>query len=287
MQHQLHKRQWPLTHPAGLLALQAFGRISDVIGGESNMKSRPLFGQQCAGMLAGLLVLLPLAAANGASGYPSPRENYVNDFAGVIQPEDAQMLRQKLQSLEKQTGVEGTVVTIKSMAEHQPGTSIETFATALFNKWGVGNKSRNNGFMILLAVQDRKCRIELGDGYGSQYNARMKEIVDQAMVPRFKAGEYSRGVYDGTLGVIDSVTRKVSWAQYHQWHLLGGAGMLVCIFAGISCIRKGQMGWGYAFFAGAGAILLWLMKSKGDTSNSSGGFGGGSSSGSGGASGSW
>lgn len=123
-----------------------------------------------AGVLAAFLS--SLAAACGASGYPSPRENYVNDFAGIIQPVDAQMLRERLQSLERQTGIEGTVVTVKSMVEYETGTSsIEAFATGLFNKWGVGNKRGNNGFMILLAAEDRKCRIELGDGYGSQYNA--------------------------------------------------------------------------------------------------------------------
>jgi uncharacterized protein len=240
--------------------------------------------------LAGLLALLPLAAAYGASGYPSPRENYINDFAGVLQPLDARLLRERLQSLEKQTGIEGTVVTVKSMAQYQTGTTnVETFAAALFNKWGVGNKPQNDGFMILLAVQDRKCRVELGDGYGSHYEARMKQIVEQAMVPRFSAGAHSRGVYDGTIAVIDSLTTRVSWFEYYKWHLLSGAGILLCGSAGISCVRKGQTGWGYTFFAAAGAILavlLWLLRSKGDTSNSSDGFGGGSSSGHG-ASGSW
>jgi uncharacterized protein len=256
-----------------------------------SMKNSLNTGFYCASITSVLFALLLAAAAYGAFGYPAPRENYVNDFAGVIQPVDAQMLREKLQTLEKQTGIEGTVVTINSIAEYETGaSSIEAFATGLFNKWGVGNKPANNGFMVLIAIQDRKCRIELGDGYGSQYNSRMKEIIDQTMVPRFKAGDYSRGTYEGTIAVIDSVTKKVSWLKYHQWHLLGFGAILLCVFAGISCIRNGRKGWAYVFFAAAGAILFWLIRShqsKGDTSNSSGGFGGGSSSGEGGASGSW
>jgi len=240
------------------------------------------------GIVLMCFVLCSFNSAGGAAQYPSYQENYINDFAGIIQPVDAQMLREKLQALEQQTGIEGTVVAVNSLEAYGAGSeSIEAFATGLFNAWGVGNKGKNNGFLILLSVQDRKCRIELGDGYGSQYNGRMQDIVENTMVPRFKADEYSRGLYEGTLAVMEAVTKKVSWFEYYKWHLLGLAAIIFCVFAGISCIKNGKVGWGYAFFAAAGAILFWLVRLILSSKGSSGGFGKGSSSGRGGASGSW
>jgi uncharacterized protein len=239
-------------------------------------------------MALACLSLLTTARVHAAPIYPSPKENYINDFAGVLDSTDVSGLRKELKDLESQTGIEGTVVTVNSMADYGgEGMSIESFATGLFNSWGVGNKKKNNGFMILLSVQDRRCRIELGDGYGSQYNRRMQEIVDQQMVPRFRAGEYSRGVFDGTLAVTDSVTKKVSWLHYHQWHVVAGLAIIVCLIAGVNCMKQGENGWGFAFFAAAGAILMWLLSALSSKGSSSSSFGGGSSSGGGGASGSW
>ena len=63
--------------------------------------------------------LYPWNTAKAASGNPAPLENYVNDFAEVLPSMDAQTLRDQLQSLEKQTGIEGTVVTVPFMAEYR------------------------------------------------------------------------------------------------------------------------------------------------------------------------
>lgn len=239
-----------------------------------------------------LAVLMALGAAPSfAAGYPQFKENYVNDFAGVLQDLDARALRERLTALEKSTGIEGTVVTVKSIDEYGTGAmSVEQFATGLFNAWGVGNKRRNDGFMVLLSLKDRKCRIELGDGYGTRLNEKSEEIVGSVMVPRFKAGDYSRGLHDGTLAFIDAVARKVSFWEYYKQELILGAVLAVLVLAGISCMRSGKTGWGWAFFAAAGVVLAFLIKallSKRSGSSGSGGFGGGSSSGRGGASGSW
>jgi uncharacterized membrane protein YgcG len=250
-------------------------------------------------LFAGILLLaflsVPVRSADdftsaSGSGYPSATNNYVNDFAGVLQPMDSQMLKDKLGNLEKQTGIEGVVVTIRSVSDYPTGdTSVDGFATHLFNKWGVGDKKANNGFMVLVSINDRQCRIELGEGYGQRYNDKMKEIVDQTMVPRFKAGEYGRGAYEGTLQVMERLTVKVSWFQYYKKELLIGLAILILLLAGFNCIKQGKNGWGYALFAAAGILFLILLKMIGKSKGgrSSGSFGGGSSSGGGGASGRW
>lgn len=227
-----------------------------------------------------------MATAQSLGGFPSPKDDYVNDFAGVINKPDTDAIRKMFKGLEYQTGIEAVVVTINSISDYKmEGLTIESFATGLFNKWGVGHKKENNGVMILVSVSDRKCRIELGGGYGAQYNAAMKEIIDNKMIPYFKTGDYSRGIYEGSRAVIEAVTKKVSWFEFYRWHIIIGAIILICLAAGISCMRQGKSGWGWGFFAIVGVLLLFLINLI-FSGKSSSGFGGGSSFG-GGASGSW
>ncbi|MBN1472326.1 MAG: TPM domain-containing protein [Syntrophaceae bacterium] len=236
-----------------------------------------------------IVILLTLSSGRvtyGQNGYPPPSDDYVNDYANILSETDTESIRKMLKDLEYKTGIEAVVVTINSIGDYNTAdTTIESFATNLFNSWGIGHKKENNGILILVAVKDRKCRIELGGGYGERYDSSMKQVIEENMIPYFKTDDYSRGIYEGTRGVIEKVTKKVSWFSFYKWHILIGILIIVCIFAGISCMRSGKKGWGWAFFAAAGVLFLFLfrMLSKGKSSS---GFGGGSSFG-GGASGSW
>lgn len=237
-------------------------------------------------IILGCLSPVANAQAQGQSAYPAPTNDYLNDYAGVMTPGDAEAIRTLFADLEKKTGIEAVVVTINSIGDYQTGdATIEAFATKLFNTWGIGHKKENNGVLILVAVKDRKARIELGKGYGRKYDSAMKQIIDNKMIPYFKTNDYSRGIYEGARAIPEAVTQEVSWFSYYKWHLLIGILILACIAAGISCMRSGKKGWGWAFFIAAGALLLFLIKMI-FSSKSSSGFGGGSSFG-GGASGSW
>lgn len=231
-------------------------------------------------------VFLSATIARGQGSYPAPADDYVNDYAQVLNAQDAEQIRKMFKDLEYQTGIEAVVVSIPSVNAYQTeDASIESFATNLFNTWGIGHKRANNGVLILVSVEDRKCRIELGAGYGRRYDAAMQQVIDGQMVPYFKTGDYSRGIYEGARGVIENTTKKISWLAFHQWHIVIGVLIIVCIFAGISCMRSGSTGWGWAFFAAA-AMLFFLLIKLLSMGKSSRGFGGGSSFG-GGASGSW
>lgn len=233
------------------------------------------------------LALPPLAFA---AQYPKPGDNYVNDFAGVLQPQTAGQLRERLEKFELRTGIEGTIVTVKSIGEYGTGdTSVESFATNLFNAWGVGNKPRNDGFMILVSIGDRRARIELGDGWGTLHNADMQRIISEVMVPRFKAGDYNGGIEAGTFATMRSLS---SWFRENQGWLIPLIALTMVaglVALGISLIRDGKKGWGWACLALAAVILLWLIMTilKGAARKTTGGFGGGRSSGRGGASGGW
>ena len=242
-----------------------------------------------AGIIFLTLLLWGLSSAitaQGQAGYPKPADDYVNDFAGVLNKPDSEAIRKMLKDLENKTGIEAVVVTINSVNDYNKGdATLESFATNLFNTWGIGHKKENNGVLILVAVKDRKCRIELGRGYGSIYDPVMKQVIEENMIPYFKTDDYSRGIFEGSRGVIEKITQKVSWYSFYKWHILIGILIIICIFAGISCMRNGRSGWGWAFFAAAGMLIFFLISLLA-SGKSSGGFGGGSSFG-GGASGSW
>lgn len=160
-------------------------------------------------LLLGLMVSLwvGVAAAAAQTGYPQPGDTYINDYAHVLTSTDAANITQLLAELKSKNGIEATVVTINSIHDYSTGDkTIETFATHLFNTWGVGSKADHKGVLILVAVKDRKMRIELGTGYESQYNDDMQQVINEHMLPAFKQGNYSRGLYQGTRAVVATLT---------------------------------------------------------------------------------
>ncbi len=218
-------------------------------------------------------------------GYPKSENKYINDFAKVIDSADAERIKKSLESVEDQTGIEICVVTINSIQDYQ-GTDVnfEKFATELFNNWGIGKKDKNNGVLLLAAIKDRKIRIELGSGYPNSYNQIAEQIIKTDIVPYFKQTQYSRGIYEGSMAIITSLTKEASWFDYYKWHILLWILIIICIGVAISCFRSGKKGWGWGLLALVGVLLLFLWNLS--SGNKSDGFGGGKSSG-GGASGDW
>ncbi|MGR3712815.1 MAG: TPM domain-containing protein [Shimia sp.] len=141
-----------------------------------------------------------------AQTYPAYDELYVNDFAFFLSVEEEDTIRAKLAELRQERGIEFTVVTIDSMFSYGHNGPIEPFATGLFNFWGVGDADRNDGVMLLVALNDRVMRIEVGSGYGSSKNTKMKNIIDTTITPRFKAGDYYGGINEGVDRVIRDLT---------------------------------------------------------------------------------
>src|SRR5262252_8904892 len=142
-------------------------------------------------------------ATQAQAGYPNAKDLYVNDFANLLTAKDAITIRTALAKLRDGAGVQAVVVTIRSIHGYGTGDqTIESFATNLFNKWGIGDRQRNDGVLILVAVKDRKVRIELGSGYGKSYNEQMQGVINQQMLPHFRMKNYSRGVLEGTSSVV-------------------------------------------------------------------------------------
>ena len=120
--------------------------------------------------------------------YPEPDAGYVTDLAGLLDRDEQEQIEQWLWQVEAKTGVEIAVVTIRSISDF-PGSannSIESFATGLYDKYGIGNLPNNDGVLLLVARQDRKARIELGKGYGRTRDADAVRIMEDRIIPEFK-----------------------------------------------------------------------------------------------------
>ena len=153
-------------------------------------------------------VVVGLWSTASAQDYPEYTDIYVNDFAGILSPEDTADIRIKLSELREQKDIEFTVVTISSFWDYGYDGRIEPFATGLFNYWGVGDAGRNDGIMMLVSIQDRVMRLELGAGYSRDKDAQMKDIIDSVILPQFRNGDYPTGISDGVDEVILNVTGK-------------------------------------------------------------------------------
>lgn len=158
-------------------------------------------------MIRVILLWIFLALPAAAQSLPDWEYTSINDFAELLSNDDTRVLDQALIALNNDTGVEGTVVTLDTRASHGGTSGLEPFATRLFNYWGVGDKRKNDGFMMLILRDDREARIELGAGYPAAFDATAQDIMDDVMLPEFRDGDYSTGLRKGTLAVIEQIAR--------------------------------------------------------------------------------
>ncbi len=147
-------------------------------------------------------ILVFFGAQAMAQSYPDYTSVYVNDFADLLDPETEARIEQALQQVKADRGVEMTMVTIHSRTDYGNSPSIEDFATNLFNYWGVGDATRNDGIMVLVAKSDRDMRIELGAGYPAIFDDRVKRVIDHHFIPFFRQDRYAEGIESGVVETI-------------------------------------------------------------------------------------
>lgn len=149
-----------------------------------------------------LFIILFLAMAFPVyAAYPSPT-GYVNDFAGVLKPATRKALNLKLSNYKKTTTNEVTVVIIKSLGDQ----ALEDYSIGLADQWKPGVKGKDNGVIFLIAIQDRKMRIEVGRGLeGNLTDVQSQHILDDIVKPQFRDGNYDQGVTDGVNSIISTL----------------------------------------------------------------------------------
>lgn len=234
------------------------------------------------------LVHVPCALALNFPGKP-PAEHFYVDDANLLNEEQGRAIDQVARKLLIEQRVPIFTVTIQSIAGMDAADyTIERYATALFNHWGIGSPERNYGMLLLVSKGDRRARIELGAAWGTRYDVQAQEIMNSLIIPAFKRGEFGTGLVDGVRG-MDALARGLNLPAPKRaaWFMPAVVGVtLLGIGVAISLFRSGRTGWGWAVVVLLGAFLLFVFRILQSSGSSSGGFGGGSSGG-GGASGSW
>jgi len=131
---------------------------------------------------------------------PGVPQGYVSDFAHVMSVNDVETISAKIGAFEKMTGDQIAVVTVPTIGNDE---TIETFATKLFAEWGIGKQKDDNGLLILVVVNDKQVRIEVGYGLeGNLTDIVSNNIIQQVMIPAFKSNNYSVGIS----GAVDAVS---------------------------------------------------------------------------------
>jgi uncharacterized protein len=251
-----------------------------------------------------VLALLPAFALD----FPTLTGRVV-DEAGILGQANQSALTQKLADLEAKTGNQLVVATLRSLQ----GTSIEDFGYQLGRYWRIGQAGRNNGALLIVAPNERKVRIEVGYGLeGTLTDAVTRLIIENAILPRFRANDFPGGIARGVDDIIQVLSGDAEdfkqraaqrpdagtgWSSTLIW--LAVFGFIGFVFITIVIAIRQDLK--KPFRRGRSSATPWIGPSSSSSSSgssswdspsssgsSSGGFsGGGGSFGGGGSSGSW
>jgi uncharacterized protein len=145
--------------------------------------------------------VLPLFAQK----LPKP-VGYVNDFAGVIDESSKLQMERIIAAVKEKTGAEIAVVTVETI---EPYGSIEEYAIALASEWGVGKKGEDTGVVIVLAMRERRLRLEVGYGLeGAIPDGLAGEIMDKSIIPSLQMGDYGGGFLKGVQAVSGIIAKE-------------------------------------------------------------------------------
>jgi uncharacterized protein len=209
---------------------------------------------------------------------PNPPK-LVNDFANVLTPEQIDALERKLVAYDDSTSNQIVVVTIQSTGDY----AIDDVALGILRNWGVGNKEKNNGIVILAAIQDHKVWIATGYGMeGVIPDITARSIIDNDILPNFRQQNYYRGFDAATNSIFKAAAGEYQAPEGYTERGKSSGGKLgkiivviIILFLVISMFGGGGSGGGgYISRRGSswlGPFILGNMMGRG----SSGGFGGG------------
>ncbi len=237
-------------------------------------------------------------------GRPSPPK-LINDFAGILRPDEISSLEGRLEQFARETSTQIVVVTVDDLQGYDPAD----FAFRLGESWGVGQKGKNNGIVILVKpkIENEKGRIFIATGYGLEGvlpDAVVNgAIIDKEIIPWFRQNDYYKGLESG-INVIMDITRGEYTAEYYQQNYaddgkISGIVIFIIIVVIISLMKSRHK----RFYSPGKNLPLWIalgmlsgnnshrgtfrdFSSGGGNFGGFGGFGGGSFGG-GGAGGSW
>ena len=153
-------------------------------------------------VLLALLCLAPGLAFAAEPSFPALTGRVV-DQANLLDAAATDRIERKLQALERKSGDQLVVVTLASLQ----GYDIADYGYRLGRAWGIGQRGRNNGVLLIVAPNERKARIEVGYGLeGTLTDALTRVILDQAVFPAFRSGDYTKGIERGVDDIVKVLT---------------------------------------------------------------------------------
>ena len=235
-----------------------------------------------------LCLLLCATALHAAPDFPALTGRVV-DEANLMSRKQAHQLAQQLAVFEKRSGVQLVVVSIDTLA----GDTIEEYGYQLGRHWGIGQKGKNNGVLLIIAQDERKVRIEVGYGLeGALPDAIAANIIQTRILPAFKRGDMVAGVVAGSQGIMQALAgeyQPVDNASKEEkqggpWLFI----LVVIVMIVLHNLRGGGGGGGRGRRNAAYLVGGFGAGRTGGGFGGGGGFsGGGGSFGGGGASGGW
>lgn len=247
------------------------------------------------------LSLISLTSAQTFPEQPSP-PRLVNDFSGILDENSSNQLEQALAQFAQETSTQIAIVTLNDISGYDPSD----YAFRLAESWGIGQKGKSNGILILIKpkIGTEKGEAFIAVGYGLEGvvpDAVARRIVQNEMIPRFRENNYAGGLMAGVT-VLTEITRGEYTADAYVERSAGAGGavvLLIVIFIVVFIAVKGQktqsssIGKELPFLvllsmlgSGSRHSGSWGSFSSGSGGGGFGGFGGGSFGG-GGAGGSW
>lgn len=198
---------------------------------------RFLFVVGRTGIVACALALVHVCIPNGTGGTPDRRpvpepRGYVSDHAGVLETDWKERIRSVCQDLERKTGVEMVVVIVKNLASYP---TAHEYASAVYQRWGVGSAQQEHGLLILAAVEERQAAITVGKGLiGAVTPAMVEEVGRQYVEPAFRTGRFGEGLYRATV-LLASAMQEIRIGTLTQPHRKGLA-VVLTILSGIGAL---------------------------------------------------
>ena len=147
---------------------------------------------------------LPSASATALPAKPTS-SLYIQDYAHVLDEKTKATINAYSGALAIKTKAQVVVVTVPSL----DGASPQEYALGILRTWGIGDKEKNNGVLMLIAVRDKKSRIEVGYGLeGALPDGLTGRIQDKYMLPYFKKGDYNNGVMQGYSALLSTILKE-------------------------------------------------------------------------------
>ncbi|MDB5134476.1 MAG: hypothetical protein JWP37_1079 [Mucilaginibacter sp.] len=204
---------------------------------------------------------------------PPKSNTLVNDFTNTLSDGDKQQLEHKLVAFNDSTSTQIAVVIIKSVGQYD----IDDYGQKLGRNWGIGQKGKNNGIIVLVALGDRKVTIQTGLGAeGAVPDIITHQIIQNDFQPNFRAGNYYAGLNAGTDDLIKYIKGEYKADKKPQQGKGPGSALVIVIIVIVILILvfRNRGGGGQIIDSRGGASPFWWFLGGAMLGRESGGWGG-------------